>query len=94
MSEAQKKRFDNSYKSGFLDKYTCEFDVIPNILPSLYVKGEIDDIAMTHPTEWRNILVKKGITSDFGIDEISVEKEGKNGEIKICFSFSQTKNSS
>ena len=91
MSKAQKKRFDNSYKSGFLDRYTCEFDVIPNILPSLYVKGEIDDIAMTHPTEWRNILVKKGITSDFGIDEILVEKEAKNGEIRFVFLFPEPK---
>ena len=58
-SEAQKKRFENSYKSGHLDRYTCEFDFIANILPELFTKGEIDNYVMTHPTEWRNILLKK-----------------------------------
>ena len=91
MSEAQKKRFETSYKSGHLDRYTCEFDVIPNILPELYIKGEIEDFEMTHPTEWRNILIKKGIRSDFGIDEISVEIEEKNGEIRFIFIFPEPK---
>ena len=59
MSEGQKKKFDKSYKSGHLDRYTCEFDFIANILPELYTKGEIDKYIMTHPTEWKNILLKK-----------------------------------
>ena len=91
MSKAQKKRFDDSYTSGHLNRYTCEFDVLPNILPELYIKGDIDDYGMTHPSEWRNILVKKGVISDFGIDEISVEKEEKDGEIKFIYIFPEPK---
>ena len=91
MSTAQKIRFDISYKSGHLDRYTCEFDVLPNILPELYIKGEIDDYTMTHPAEWRNILVKKGIRSDFGIEEISVEIEEKDGEIRFIYTFPEPK---
>ena len=91
MSAAQKIRFDYVYKSGHLDRYTCEFDVLPNILPELYIKGGIDDYAMTHPVEWRNILVKKGIRSDFGIEEISVKKEEKNGEIRFIYIFPEPK---
>ena len=91
MSVAQKIRFDYVYKSGHLDRYTCEFDVLPNILPELYSKGEIDDYAMSHPVEWRNILVKKGIRSDFGIEEISVKKEEKDGEIRFIYIFPEPK---
>ena len=91
MSEVQKKRFDDSYKSGHLNRYTCEFDVLPNILPELYIKGEIDDYGMTHPAEWRKILVTKGINSDFGIDEISVKKEEKDGEIRFVYIFPEPK---
>ena len=91
MSAAQKIRFDITYKSGHLDRYTCEFDVLPNILPELYIKGEIDDYTMTHPAEWRNILVKKGIRSDFGIEEISIKKEEKDGEIRFIFIFPEPK---
>ena len=90
-SEAQKKRFENSYKSGHLDRYTCEFDFIANILPELFTKGEIDNYVMTHPTEWRNILLKKKILSDFGIDEISVKTEEKDGEIRFIYIFPEPK---
>ena len=44
----KEKMFQDTYKSGFLYRYTCEFDFIPNILPDLYVKGEIDDYIMMH----------------------------------------------
>jgi len=91
MSEAQKKRFENSYKSGHLDRYTCEFDFIANILPELFTKGEIDNYIMTHPTEWRIILLKKGIISDFGINEISVKTEEKDGEMRFIYVFPEPK---
>ena len=91
MSQAQKKRFEDTYRSGHLDRYTCEFDVLPNILPELYIKGKIDEYGMTHPTEWRNFLVQKGIKSDFGIDEITVEIEEKDGEIKFIYIFPEPK---
>ena len=86
-SEAQKKKFENCYKSGHLNRYTCEFDVLPNILPELYAKGVIDNYEMTHPSEWRNILKEKGIKSDFGIDEITVEEEVKDGETRFIYTF-------
>ena len=91
MSDAQKKRFENSYQSGHLNRYTCEFDVLPNILPELYVKGDIDDYGMTHPSEWRKILVTKGVSSDFGFDEITVDKEEKDGEIRFIYTFPEPK---
>ena len=91
MSEVQKKRFEDSYKSGHLNRYTCEFDVLPNILPDLYFKGDIDDYGMTHPSEWINILTTKGVNSDFGIDKISVEKEEKDGEIRFIYTFPEPK---
>ena len=86
-SEGQKKKFDECYKSGHLNRYTCEFDVLPNILPELYAKGVIDNYEMTHPSEWRNILKEKGIKSDFGIDEITVEEEVKDGETRFIYTF-------
>ena len=86
-SEGQKKKFDECYKSGHLNRYTWEFDVLPNILPELYAKGVIDNYEMTHPSEWRNILKEKGIKSDFGIDEITVEEEVKDGETRFIYTF-------
>ena len=91
MSEAQKERFEISYKLGYLDRYTCEFDFIANILPELFTKGEIDNYIMTHPTEWRIILLKRGILSDFGINEISVKTEEKDGEIRFIYVFPEPK---
>ena len=77
-----------SYECGFLNRYDCEFDFLPNVLPSLYQKDEIDDYVMTHPVEWKKILIKKGIKSDFGINKISVEKEeSSDGTIKFIFTF-------
>ena len=91
MSEGQKKKFDKSYKSGHLDRYTCEFDFIANILPELYTKGEIDKYIMTHPIEWKILLLKKRVLSDFGIDEISVKTEEKDGEIRFIYTFPEPK---
>ena len=83
--------FKDVYNSGFLNRYTCEFDFIPNILPDSYVKGEIDDYIMTHPIEWKILLLKKGVNRDFGMDEISIEKEEKNDEIIFIYTFPQPK---
>ena len=83
--------FQEIYKSGHLNRYTCEFDFIPNILPDCYIKGEIDDYIMTHPIEWKIILLKKGVNSDFGMDEISVEKEEANDEITFIYTFPKPK---
>ena len=83
--------FKDVYKSGHLNRYTCEFDFIPNILPEFYAKGEIDDYIMTHPIEWKVILLKKGVNSDSGMDEISVEKIENNSEIRFIFTFPRPK---
>ena len=91
MSEAQKIRFEKSYKSGHLDRYTCEFDFIPNILSELYIKGEIDTYIMTHPIEWNTFLLRKGVKSDFGKKDILVETEEKDGEIRFIFIFPEPK---
>ena len=87
----KEKMFKETYESGFLDRYTCEFDFIPNILPEAYVKGEIDDYIMTHSIEWKVILLKKGVNSDFGMDEISVEKIEENDEITFIYTFPRPK---
>ena len=80
------------YNEGYLNRYNCEFDFIPNVLTSQYIKGEIDDYVMTHPIEWRKILNKKGIKSDFGIDEIYIEKEGTDPDkAKFVFTFPKPK---
>ena len=80
--------FDETYKRGYLDRYCCEFDFIPNILPSLYSKGEIDDEVMIHPDEWKKILIKKGVRSDFGINKIYVVKNEIDSEkFKFVYTF-------
>ena len=61
-------------KGRFFDRYSCEFDFIPNVLTSLYMDGKIDDYIMTHPKEWKKILSKSGFRYDFGIKNIAVEK--------------------
>ena len=83
------KMFQDTYKSGFLNRYTCEFDFIPNILPDLYIKGKIDDYIMMHSIEWKVILIKKGVNSDFGMDEISIEK--KIDEVTFIYIFPRPK---
>ena len=83
--------FQDTYKSGFLNRYTWEFDFIPNILPDLYVKDEIDDYIMMHSIEWKIILLKKGGKSDFGMDEISIEKEEKDDEVTFIYIFPRPK---
>ena len=85
------KMFEDTYKSGFLNRYVCEFDFIPNVLPDLYVKEEIDDYILTHPIEWKVVLLKKGVNSDFGMDEISVEKVEKDDETTFIFTFPKPK---
>ena len=81
-----------SYECGFLNRYDFEFDFLPNVLASLYQKDEIDDYVMTHPAEWKKILIKKGVKSDFGIGKILVEKEESNdGTTKFIFTFPKPK---
>ena len=81
-----------SYECGFLNRYDFEFDFLPNVLPSLYQKDEIDDFVMTHPSEWKKILIRKGVKSDFGIGKVTVEKEESNdGIIKYIFTFPKPK---
>ena len=80
--------FADIYKSGYIDRYCFEFDFLPNVLSSLYQKEEIDDYSMTHPSEWKKILLKKGVHSDFGINKISAEKyELNDGKIKFIFTL-------
>ena len=67
-------------KGQYLDRYNCEFEFIPNVLTSLYIDGKIDDFVMTHPMEWKKILRKKGFNYDFGVRNISVEKDEQNSK--------------
>ena len=80
------------YKNKNLDRYACEFDFIPNILPSLWKNGDIDSYIMTNPIEWKKILFKKGIISDFGIEKIKViEEEINENKRKFIFIFPEPK---
>ncbi len=84
--------FSGFYKSEYLDRYTCEFDFIPNILPSLWKNGDIDNYIMTNPIEWKKILFKKGVKSDFGIEKIKViEEEINENKRKFIFIFPEPK---
>ena len=75
-------------RGKYLDRYSCEFDFIPNVLASLYMKGKIDDYVMTHPMEWKKILGKYGFRYDFGIKNISVEKsEEPSNKTKFFITF-------
>ena len=67
-------------RGKFLNRYSCEFDFIPNVLTSLYMKGKIDEYIMTHPMEWKKILHKSGFRYDFGIKNIKVEKRETNSK--------------
>ena len=79
-------------KRGFLDRYTCEFDFIPNVLTSLWKNGDIDSYIMTNPIEWKKILLKHGIKSDFGIEKIKViEEEINENKRKFIFIFPEPK---
>ena len=62
-------------RGRYFDRYSCEFNFIPNVLTSLYREGKIDDYIMTHPNEWKKILSKSGFRYDFGIRNIFVEKK-------------------
>ena len=82
------KQYKDTYSTGYINRYTFEFDFLPNVLPPLYKDGNIDDYVMTHPSEWKKILLKKGVRSDFGIDKLLVEKEELNdGSIKFVYTF-------
>ena len=86
--EKMYKGYKDTYCSGYLNRYTFEFDFLPNVLPPLYKNGNIDDYVMTHPSEWKKILLKKGVRSDFGIDRLSVEKEElDDGSIRFVYTF-------
>ena len=76
------KDYKDTYSSGYINRYTFEFDFLPNVLPPLYKNGKIDDYVMTHPSEWKKILLKKGVRSDFGIDKLKVEKEELKDDCK------------
>ena len=81
-----------SYECSFLNSYDFEFDFLPNVLPLLYQKDEIDDFVMTHPSKWKKILIRKRVKSDFGIGKVTVEKEESNdGIIKYIFTFPKPK---
>jgi len=80
------------YKNQHLDRYASEFDFIPNVLTSLWKNGDIDNYIMTHPIEWKKILKKRNINSDFGIEKISVvEEEINDDKIKFIFTFPEPK---
>ena len=82
------RAYKDTYCTGYINRYTFEFDFLPNVLPPLYKKGEINDYDMTHPSEWKKVLLKKGVRSDFGIDKMSVEKkELDNGNIQFIYTF-------
>ena len=86
--EKMYKDYKDTYWTGYINRYTFEFDFLPNVLPSLYKNGNIDDYVMTRPSEWKKILLKKGVNSDFGIDKLSVEKEElSDGGIKFVYTF-------
>ena len=88
----KEKMFSDIYKSGYINRYCFEFDFLPNVLSSHYQKGEIDDYVMTHPSEWKKILIKKGVRSDFGIDKMSVDKkELSDNDIGFIFTFPKPK---
>ena len=72
----------------YLDRYTCEFDFIPNMLTSLYMEGKIDDKMMTSPIDWKKLLPKFGFGYDFGLRNMTVvksEKETKKAKFLITF---------
>ena len=86
------QQFEDIYRSRHIDRYTFEFNFLPTVLPNLYKEGKIDDYVMTHPSEWKKILIKKGVRSDFGIDKVSVEKlELDDGRIKFIFTLPKPK---
>ena len=76
----------------FLDRYTCEFDFIPNMLTSFYMSGKIDDDFMTNPMEWKKILPKFGFGYDFGLRNLVVKKsEKKSKRAKFLITFPKPK---
>ena len=43
----------NYNPNSYMNRYDFEFDFLPNTLPTLYRKDQIDDYVMTHPYEWK-----------------------------------------
>ena len=72
-----------------LRRHTCEFVFMPNILPSLYSEGIIDDDIMTNPPSWIDYLVGMSkLTDPNFLYQISVQKkELQNGMKKFLFTF-------
>ena len=86
------QQFEYIYRSGHIDRYTFEFNFLACVLPELYKEDKIDDYVMIHPSEWKKILIKKGVRSDFGIDKVSVEKlELPDDRIKFIFTLPKPK---
>ena len=75
----------------YLDRYTCEFDFIPNTLSSLYISGKIDDDFMQNPLQWKKILPKYGFGYDFGLRNMKVEKWKKKKKAKFLITFPKPK---
>ena len=48
--EKMYKDYKDTYSTGYINRYTFEFDFLPNVLPPLYKDGNIDDYVMTHPS--------------------------------------------
>ena len=72
-------------RGKYFDRYSCEFDFIPNVLTSLYIEGKIDEDIITNPFEWKKILGKRGFRYDFGIRNITVEKSEESTSKKSKF---------
>ena len=86
------QQFEYIYRSGHIDRYTFEFNFLACVLPELYKEDKIDDYVMIHPSEWKKILIKKGVRSDFGIDKVSVEKLAlPDDRIKFIFTLPNPK---
>ena len=66
----------------YLDRYTGEFDFIPNVLTSLYMQGKIDDDFLMNPMQWKKILHKYGYGYDYGFRNIVVEKGEEDAKSK------------
>ena len=86
----------NNNHGKFFDRYSCEFNFIPNTLSSLYLEHKISDDIIINPFEWKKILSKEGFRYDFGLKNIKVEKiesDSKKSKIKkFIITFPKPKN--
>ena len=69
----------------YLDRYTCEFNFIPNVLTSLYIQGVITDDFILNPIKWKRLLPIYGFSHDFGLSKITVKKSGSEESKKAKF---------